>query len=94
LLWQVAQNHFVVKHYAGDVLYRTDGLLDKSQDALHPDLEKLQAAGAAGDDFLPRLAAARRTGPLRDQVSDARSVGTLHPLRALSTTTTHHLGMN
>lgn len=28
---KVAQNHFVLKHYAGDVLYRTDGLLDKSQ---------------------------------------------------------------
>ena len=28
---KVAQNHFVLKHYAGDVLYRTDGMLDKSQ---------------------------------------------------------------
>lgn len=34
-------NTFKVKHYAGEVLYKVDGLIEKSRDLLHNDLEVL-----------------------------------------------------
>ncbi|KNC46134.1 defective spermatogenesis protein 15 [Thecamonas trahens ATCC 50062] len=33
-----ADEAFVIRHFAGDVCYSTDGFLDKNHDALHPDL--------------------------------------------------------
>ena len=32
---------FVVKHFAGEVTYAVDGILDRNNDALHADLEAL-----------------------------------------------------
>uniref|UniRef100_A0A7S2JLY7 Myosin motor domain-containing protein n=1 Tax=Cyanoptyche gloeocystis TaxID=77922 RepID=A0A7S2JLY7_9EUKA len=41
---------FVVKHFAGDVLYNSSGFLDKNNDSLHPDL--LDLLRASDDAFL------------------------------------------
>jgi len=58
---------FKILHYAGDVVYRVEGLLDKSKDALHHDLDVLMDPGASNKKFLTVLKQARIIGPLKDR---------------------------
>ena len=44
---------FVVKHYAGQVLYHTDGFLQKNNNSLHADLEGV--VRSVGDPFVEQL---------------------------------------
>ena len=44
---------FVVKHYAGQVLYHTDGFLQKNNKSLHADLEGV--VRSVGDPFVEQL---------------------------------------
>lgn len=44
---------FLVKHYAGDVLYNVSGMTDKNKDALIKDI--LDLVGASGNSFLSAL---------------------------------------
>lgn len=52
----------------GAQVYRVEGLLDKSKDALHHDLDVLMDPGASNKKFLTVLKQARIIGPLKDRV--------------------------
>jgi len=49
---------FKVKHYAGDVLYKVDGLIEKSRDLLHADLETCMLASSTA--LVPACMEARK----------------------------------
>ena len=53
------KNSFKVLHYAGTVLYRIDGMLDKNRDALHEDISTLMAA--TSDPKVAEIVKARRS---------------------------------
>lgn len=73
---------FKVKHYAGEVLYKVDGLIEKSRDLLHNDLEVLMASSSDAlvrDVIASRIEeapvnAAPSRGPARQKLS-APSLG-------------------
>jgi myosin heavy subunit len=75
---------FKVRHYAGDVLYKVDGLIEKSRDLLHTDLEAcllgstvqlvVDAMTARNEGNAPSDAAPARSGPSRQKLN-APSLG-------------------
>jgi len=75
---------FKVRHYAGEVLYKVDGLIEKSRDLLHTDLEQVllgstmplvvSAMQARVDSAAADLQPARSAGPSRQKLS-APSLG-------------------
>ena len=58
---------FKVKHYAGEVLYKVDGIIEKSRDVLHTDLEQCMLAST-----MPLVAEAMKA---RNEGSDAAAAG-------------------
>jgi myosin heavy subunit len=75
---------FKVRHYAGEVLYKVDGLIEKSRDLLHSDLEQcmlastepqvVQAMMARSETTAAADAAPARAGPSRQKLT-APSLG-------------------
>ena len=62
---------FKVKHYAGEVLYKVDGIIEKSRDVLHTDLEQCMLAST-----MPLVAEAMKA---RNEGSDAASAAASTP---------------
>eukprot|EP00854_Cymbomonas_tetramitiformis_P003207 gene3207-4053_t len=54
---------FKIDHYAGNVVYKSEGLMDKSRDALHADFEAVMKT-SADEEYLPVINQARIDGPL------------------------------
>jgi myosin-1 len=54
-------NKFLIRHYAGDVMYNVEGLTDKNKDSLLKDL--LDLAASSGDTFLSQTLFSERVDP-------------------------------
>ncbi|KAI8331545.1 P-loop containing nucleoside triphosphate hydrolase protein [Chlamydoabsidia padenii] len=54
-------NKFLIRHYAGDVMYNVDGLTDKNKDSLLKDLLDLTAS--SGDAFISQTLFSERVDP-------------------------------
>ncbi len=65
---------FKVRHYAGEVLYKVDGLIEKSRDLLHSDLEACMMASSL--QLVASCMSARNEGsPGASEAGSARSAG-------------------
>ena len=62
---------FKVRHYAGEVLYKVDGLIEKSRDLLHSDLEACLAGSSV--ELVVSAMAARAEGNAADAASSSRA---------------------